>query len=82
MTPRRKTYRLQFLDTLTGDACTVFGENELTAADIDGALGETENLSWPPGALACHLSAVDGGEAAFCIRPSPNKRAALLPKIA
>ncbi|MGO9423687.1 hypothetical protein [Roseiarcus sp.] len=82
MTPRRKTYRLKFLDTLMGNAPAVLGENELTAGDNNGALRETENLSWPPGALACHLSAVDAGEVAFCIRPNPDRRAALPGKIA
>ena len=47
-----------------------------------GALWEMDHLPWPPGALACHLSAVDGGEVTFCMRPNSERRAALLAKFA
>ena len=77
-----KAYRLQFLNTLTADAPAILGENELSAADIEGALWEMDHLPWPPGALACRLSAVDGGEVAFCMRPNSERRAALLAKFA
>jgi len=38
MTHCSRTYRLQFLDTLTSDAPAILSENELLAADIEGAL--------------------------------------------
>ncbi len=82
MTHCSRTYRLQFLNTLTSDAPAIFGENELLAADIEGALWEMDNLPWPPGALACRLLAVDGGEVAFCMRLNSERRAALLAKFA
>ena len=82
MSPTLKTFRVQFLDRLMARYPAVLGESDLTAADIDAALLEIGDFCLPPGARACRLSLLDGGEVAYRVIPGPHGPAVLLVKFA